>query len=342
MQRPVAISYAVFAALLLLVVALGLGTPFIAVLFCYLALRKLTFGGRKWLALTLFLILVAGVFCGFVVFFKRGLVVFPEIAETAIPRVVKYAQDHGIEPPFTDMESLRALAMDSLSDAFGQLSKYVRVATKEFVFLLIGVVVAVGIFLNPDFESKRHRRAGRLDMYSYYTGQIKERFASFYASFETVMGAQIIISAINTAATSAFLLVSGLRYATLVIILTFVCGLLPIVGNIVSNTIIVCIAFTVSPKLAAWALVFLILVHKSEYFLNSQIIGGRIHHPMWLTLLALIIGEQLLGIPGMILAPVVLSFIKIEMKKVPMIDADFSPASTGARSARATPQITTR
>jgi len=33
---------------------------------------------------------------------------------------------------------------------------------------------------------------------------------------------------------------------------------------------------------------------------------------MWLTLLGLIVGEKLMGIPGMILAPVVLHYIKVE------------------------------
>lgn len=325
MQRSVAISYGVFALLLILVAALGLGTPFVAAMFCYLALRKFAFAGRRWIALTLFFILLAAVFVGFAVFIQKGVKVFPEIAEESIPRVVKFAEQHNIEPPFTDMESAKAVAMDGVHDAFGQLSKYVRVATKEFVFLLIGIVLAVGIFLNPDFE---WGRTGPPDLYSFYTGQIKKRFVSFYASFETVIGAQIFISAINTLLTSIFLYFSGLRYATVVIVLTFLCGLLPIVGNVVSNTIIVCIAFITSPKLAFFALIFLIVVHKFEYFLNSRIIGGRIRHPMWLTLLALLIGEQLMGIPGMILAPVILSFIKIEMKKIGMGDTDFERPTT--------------
>jgi predicted PurR-regulated permease PerM len=33
-------------------------------------------------------------------------------------------------------------------------------------------------------------------------------------------------------------------------------------------------------------------------------------------LLALIIGERLMGLSGIILAPVVLSFVKVEMKKI--------------------------
>ena len=53
-------------------------------------------------------------------------------------------------------------------------------------------------------------------------------------------------------------------------------------------------------------------MHKLEYFLNSKIIGTRIDSPMWLTLIGLVMGERLMGIPGMILAPVVLHYIKLE------------------------------
>jgi predicted PurR-regulated permease PerM len=36
---------------------------------------------------------------------------------------------------------------------------------------------------------------------------------------------------------------------------------------------------------------------------------------MWLTLLGLVIGEKLMGIPGMILAPVILHFVKVEVSR---------------------------
>jgi len=94
--------------------------------------------------------------------------------------------------------------------------------------------------------------------------------------------------------------------------LTFLCGLLPVVGNLISNAIIVGIAFTVSPKEALVALIFLVCIHKLEYFLNGKIIGRRINNPLWLTLLALVLGERLMGVPGIILAPVVLHYVKVE------------------------------
>jgi predicted PurR-regulated permease PerM len=124
------------------------------------------------------------------------------------------------------------------------------------------------------------------------------------------------ISLVNTVLTAIFVLVIRLPNAPLIIPITFLCGLLPIVGNLVSNTIIVCLAFTVSLKMALVALVFLIAIHKLEYFLNSKIIGDRIRNPIWLTLLALIVGERLMGIPGMVLAPVVLNYLRLELSKI--------------------------
>lgn len=331
MQRPAAISYAIFAVLLILVAALHLATPFIGALFCYLALRKLAFSGKRWIAITLFVVLLIGGFSLFAFFLKRAFVVLPEIVETAVPVVVKFAEQHGIALPFTDLDSLRAVALETVRSTLGDLGNYAKVATKEFVFLVVGIVVAIGVFLNPDFEPERHRGAGQPNLYSFYTGRIRKRFASFYKSFETVISAQLIISAINTVLTAIFVFATGIRYASVLIILTFVCGLLPIVGNIISNTVIIALAFTVSPKMAAFALVFLLVIHKLEYFLNSRIIGGRIHHPMWLMLLALIIGERLMGIAGIILAPVILSFVKVEMQKIPVLESTSPPVATGNR-----------
>jgi predicted PurR-regulated permease PerM len=107
-----------------------------------------------------------------------------------------------------------------------------------------------------------------------------------------------------------------LPHGVLVVGATFICGLLPIVGNLLSNTIIVSVGITVSPKIGIICLAFLIVVHKLEYFLNGKIVGDRIRNPFWLTLLGLIIGEKLMGIPGMILAPVVLNYIKVEASRI--------------------------
>ncbi len=183
-------------------------------------------------------------------------------------------------------------------------------------------MIAIGLYLNPRLELNRDEHPIRNNWYSVSCDAIAERFRLFYRSFAVVMGAQILISAINTVLTAMFIFAVHLPNAMLVLGLTFVCGLLPVVGNLISNAIIVGIGFTVSPRMALMALAFLILIHKLEYFLNSKIVGHRIRNPVWLTLLALLVGEKLMGIPGMILAPVVLHYVKVEASSVEVTEAD--------------------
>jgi predicted PurR-regulated permease PerM len=188
--------------------------------------------------------------------------------------------------------------------------------TAALLFVFIGVVAAVSLFFNSQLDLYRDSHNTKNNLYSVLCDEIAARFRDFYRSLALVMGAQMTISLVNTVLTAIFVLVIRLPNAPLIIPITFLCGLLPIVGNLVSNTIIVCLAFTVSLKMALVALVFLIAIHKLEYFLNSKIIGNRIRNPIWLTLLALIIGERLMGIPGMVLAPVALNYIRLELSRI--------------------------
>ena len=236
---------------------------------------------------------------------------------TAVLALIAWAKAYHIELPFTDFDSLKDFAVDTTKSEvyyLGSAVRFARGAATEFVLLVAGCVVAISIFLNPDFELPG---AVRENPYSRCCREISKRFAVLYRSFVTVMGAQITISAINTILTGIFVLAVQLPYGVVVLGATFLCGLLPVVGNLISNTIVVGIGFTVSPRIALAALVFLVIIHKLEYFLNSKIVGWRISNPLWLTLLGLVVGERLLGIPGMILAPVVLNYIKVEASGSP-------------------------
>lgn len=310
-------SYVAVFLALVLVATLHLATPFITVLFSCLVLHSICWRGKKWLAVLLFIVLCIGLFSGFVFFLKQASKTLPKIVETAIPGVVEYANQHNFELPFTDVDSLKGLAIENVKGALSSVSNFAKLATKEFVFLVVGFVIAIGVFLNPAIDPSSDGK--ERDLYSQYTKAIGERFRSFFLSFRQVMYAQLTISAINTTMTAIFVFSCSLKYAELVVVLTFIFGLLPIIGNLISNAIIVGIAFTHSPAMAFTALVFLVVVHKLEYFLNSKIIGDRIRHPMWLMLLSLIIGERLMGIPGIILAPVLLSFIKVEASQIEAI-----------------------
>jgi predicted PurR-regulated permease PerM len=275
----------------------------------------LSLRGRKWLAVSLFLILLTGVGVGFYFFVKHSYKAIPEIAEKTIPVVLGWAEKQHLELPFSDYASLRALAINTVKNEIDGIGKYAGVALVQAAAIIIGIVVAISLFLNSRIDLETDNPAQVNNLYTLTAREITERFGIFYKSFATVMGAQIIISAINTVLTAGFLFSTHLPYAKVLVGVTFLCGLLPIIGNIISNTLIVGVAFTDSPKMALAALIFLVVLHKSEYFLNSKIVGDRIQNPMWLTLIGLVLGEKLMGIPGMILAPVILHYIKVEAKR---------------------------
>ena len=320
MTTPARISYGVLALMLVLAGVLHLSAPLLAVLFSYFALRQLLLlTKRKWLALLSFILVALGIaFCA-VYFTRAALAALPEVAEHSIPSASAWAQARQIELPFTDFDSLKALVIDSAKEEAHYLRNVIRLAgntTTTLLFLLIGIVVAISLFFNSQLDLYRETHKTKNNLYSILADEIATRFRDFYRSFATVMGAQITISLINTLLTAIFVLIIRLPNGALIIALTFLCGLLPIVGNLVSNTIIVCLAFTISLKMALVALIFLIAIHKLEYFLNSKIIGDRIRNPVWLTLVALIVGERLMGIPGMVLAPVVLNYLRMELLKI--------------------------
>ncbi len=322
MTKPARFSYAVLATVLILVGFLQLGAPFLALLFSYFVLTKLgRFIPNKWVVLAVFLIVLAGISYTAGHFIRAAISALPKIADSAIPAIITWLQAHvpDLNLPFTDFESLKATAMASLKDEahyLGNVANFARNASTTILFLIIGVVAAISLFFNSQLDLFRESHKIRNNLYSVCCAEITARFSEFYRSFATVIGAQMTISCINTTLTAIFVFVVHLPYGAVVVGLTFLCGLLPIVGNVVSNTVIVFIGFLVSPKVAIGALIFLVVVHKLEYFLNSKIIGARIRNPIWLTLFGLIIGEKLMGIPGMILSPVVLNYLRVEMSKI--------------------------
>ena len=97
------------------------------------------------------------------------------------------------------------------------------------------------------------------------------------------------------------------------IAVTFVAGLIPVAGNIISNTILVIIALSHSLNTAIASLVFMVVVHKAEYFLNARIIGAQVNAKAWELLTAILVMETLFGVPGLVAAPVFYALLKKEL-----------------------------
>jgi len=316
-NKSMRISFGVMAVALVLIAWLHLGVLVLTSLFGFFVLDKLRMGMSKKFAVIVYaiVIIVAGYLL--VHLSRQAVTTLPEIAEQVIPKIVSYAEEKEIDLPFADYAGAKTVTVDAVKESFASIGQHVRNAVFGFAQLLIGLVLAASLYLSKQVGSDYEPETSPDTLYATVMRDTAVRFQFFYASFSRVIGAQIIISAINTMLTGGYLLLNNYpnKYRIVLLGITFLCGLLPIVGNLASNALIVGVSFLITPHMALVALIFLIIIHKLEYFLNSKIIGDRTKNPMWLMLIGLVVGERLMGVSGIILAPVVLHYVKVEASR---------------------------
>lgn len=150
-------------------------------------------------------------------------------------------------------------------------------------------------------------------------GALHERARRLAEAFRLVVFAQVRISALNTTLTALYLMVLlplfdvHLPFTKTLVVLTFVTGLLPVIGNLISNTVIVVVSLAHSPQMALASLAFLVVIHKLEYFLNARIVGAHIHARAWELLLAMLTMEAAFGLAGLVAAPIFYAYLKAEL-----------------------------
>jgi predicted PurR-regulated permease PerM len=209
------------------------------------------------------------------------------------------------------VEELREPFAEMLREHGQKISAAGIAGVKTLAHVLLGMVIGgmtalhqfKGIASRPPFASALFARARTLA-----------------DAFDKIVFAQVKISALNTCLTALYLLVilplCGIRLPLLTVLIpfTFVVGLLPVVGNLISNTAIVLISLGVSPGVALASLVLLILIHKLEYFTNARIVGGEVQASAWELLCAMLVMEAIFGMAGLIAAPVAYAWLKAELK----------------------------
>lgn len=180
-----------------------------------------------------------------------------------------------------------------------------------FVTLLLGMIIGAIVALQRP-PMPKHMTP--------FTSALLQRVILLRRAFHNIVFAQLKISLVNTTLTMIFLMVLlplfGVRLplAKTLVIFTFVVGLLPIIGNLISNTLISLMALSVSPWVFVATLGYLIAIHKIEYFLNARIVGNQISARSWELLVAMLVFEATFGLGGLIAAPIYYAYMKSELK----------------------------
>ena len=219
-------------------------------------------------------------------------------------------------PPFLagylpdDIADLQQKGLDWLRAHVTELQMMGTHTLVTFAETLIAMVIGVVLSLR---EVDPHNNPGPLAI------QLTRRTERFAEAFRNVALSQLSISLLNTSFTAIYLLIGlhlfdvHLPLTKTMIAITFIVGLLPIIGNLTSNTIVVIVSLAHSPAVAIASLVFLIVIHKLEYFLGARIVGSRIKSQIWELLIAMMVMEALFGIPGLVAAPIYYAYLKSEL-----------------------------
>jgi predicted PurR-regulated permease PerM len=181
---------------------------------------------------------------------------------------------------------------------------------RAFAHVIIGLIIGAMVALHEVAPGANP---------SPFVRALSQRARLLAEAFRRIMLAQVPISTINTTLTAIYLLVVlpafdvHLPFTKTLITITFIAGLLPVIGNLISNTAIFLVSLSHSFGVAASSLVFLIAIHKLEYFLNARIVGTRINARAWELLTAMLVFEAAFGVPGLIMAPLAYAYVKVEL-----------------------------
>jgi predicted PurR-regulated permease PerM len=322
---PVIASWILMGIGLLAVVLLHLVSALVAGLLVYELVsllapfieRHLIHRWSRWLAVASLAILTIVVLIlawfGVAAFLKSDTG-SPQILSEKLNQVITEARDK--LPPFMvesfpgNVGDLKALASGWLDEHSKEVQQIGKDVLHFFIRGLVGMIIGALVSL---LEVAPHRPHQPL------AGALIERVSRFAFAFRQIVFAQVRISALNTVLTMIFLfgilpaLGVHLPLAKTLIAVTFFAGLLPVIGNLISNTAIFIAGLSVSVYAGAFALIFLVVIHKLEYFFNARIVGSSIQARAWELLVAMLVMEVAFGLGGLVLAPIYYAYLKREL-----------------------------
>lgn len=210
----------------------------------------------------------------------------------------------------SDAEDIKNGVAYWLREHAGKLQVVGREAGRMAAHILIGMVIGAVISLREVTPVHEYRPLAQA---------LVERAGRLSQAFRSIVFAQLRIAALNTLFAWLYLAVIlplcgiHLPLSKTMVAITFVTGLLPVIGNLISNTVIVIVSLSHSLSVAAASLVFLVVIHKLEYFLNARIVGTQIRARVWEILLAMLVMEAAFGIAGVVAAPIFYAYVKREL-----------------------------
>lgn len=206
-------------------------------------------------------------------------------------------------------EALQQLLLSELQTRGGTLAAIGKDWAIGLLHVVVGGVIGVLIYLD---SLKKNMTEG-------FSFELAQRAQAYIETFRNIIKAQFFIATVNTVFTAIYLFAIlpvfdlSLPYSWALLAMTFVCSMLPVAGNLLVNTVLTLVSFSVGPAVALASLLFLVAVHKTEYFINAAVVGSNTKVATWEMLTAIFLGEAIFGLPGLVAAPLFYAYCKQEL-----------------------------
>lgn len=216
--------------------------------------------------------------------------------------------------PLTDLmselqnESLQRLPswirFDELKDKIPELMTpamtYLRATGRVLLHLLLGVILAIIYLLDRKPVDDMMRD---LDPES-IVGALGRYFRFLGEAVVITITLQVVVAIVNTVFTLPILVLLGLPHLLGFTLLLFLSSLVPVVGNLVSGTVLIIAAYVYKgPVAVAVFVVSTFVLHKVEaYVLNPRLAARHVNLPSFVLIVSLVLFEHAFGLVGLFLS----------------------------------------
>jgi predicted PurR-regulated permease PerM len=267
------------------------------------------------------LLFMVGIFLPLLVDQINGLIKFVAATANAPEGPTEYikglAQQNGLGGLFERFSD----QIKDLRDELGALLRNIFSSTGAIAVSAAGFVAALATVLTLTFfllvGSERYVNAGVGLFPEAHRPLVRRLLEQSAGAVSGYISGNLAISVICGVTTFVVLLILGMPYAAPLALLVAVLDLIPLVGATLGGALLVIVGLFVEPWKAVVLLVFVLVYQQVESNLLQPLVYSQAVQLNGLVILiALLVGGQLLGIPGALLAIPVAEIIRIVVTEV--------------------------
>jgi predicted PurR-regulated permease PerM len=270
----------------------------------------------SYLGVVVALLFIVGIFLPLLVDQINGLTKFVAATANAPEGPTEYirgiAEQNGLGGVFERFSD----QLKDLRDELGVLVRNLFASTGAIAVSAAGFVAALATVLTLTFflllGSERYVNAGVGLFSEAHQPLVRRVLGQSAGAVSGYIGGNLTISVICGVTTFLVLVILGMPYAAPLALLVAVLDLIPLVGATLGGALLVVVGLFVEPWKAVVLLIFVLVYQQVESnVLQPMVYSKAVQLNGLVILIALLVGGQLLGIPGALLAIPVAEIIRI-------------------------------